>query len=203
MRIASALAVFAAASSALADESPPSLELSLKAGGHFPQVVSRLGTSFDGVLKVGYAPLPNKQVQFFADLGYSQPAHLTESNDPRLQDSGADFSSRLLVQDLRVALGANYFFASPSENLLPYAGASLRTHFLRAVVVGEGGAQFGQSQETVTRFGGALFGGAGYRLGPGLLLGEVNLAFVPVLEKVTGRANVGALAVLLGYGLLL
>ena len=44
-----------------------------------------------------------------------------------------------------------------------------------------------------------------YQLLPfwGTLLGELGLNHAPVYEKVTGPANVGALSVLLGYGVLL
>ncbi|MHB8873522.1 MAG: hypothetical protein ACYC8T_07535 [Myxococcaceae bacterium] len=154
-------------------------------------------------MKVGYAPFEGHRLQIFADLGYSQPAHTTEATDPRLQASGADYSSTLTVADLHTTLGASYFFAAPSESLLPYAGLGLRAHFLRADVVGQGGTDFGVNHETATRFGGTVFAGAGFKLGPGLLLGELNFAYVPVMEKVTGQSNVGALGVLLGYGVLL
>jgi hypothetical protein len=40
-------------------------------------------------------------------------------------------------------------------------------------------------------------------VGPGLLLGELNLNYPPINQKVTGASNVGALSILLGYGLLL
>jgi len=182
---------------------PPSLELSLKAGGHFPQLVSKLGTSFDGALKVGYAPFAGRQLQLFLDLGYSQPAHTTTATDPRLQTSGADYSSTLTVADLHTTLGLSYFFTDPSGHFLPYAGLGFRAHFLRADVVGLGGADFGKNTETATRFGGTVFAGAGFKLGPGMLLGELNFAYVPVWEKVTGPSNVGSLGVLLGYGVLL
>jgi hypothetical protein len=57
--------------------------------------------------------------------------------------------------------------------------------------------------ETDTRVGGVIFGGAGLHLGPGLLLGEFSVSHAPVGQRLTGVANLGAISVLLGYGVLL
>jgi hypothetical protein len=184
--------------------SAPSLELSLKAGGRFPQVVSGLGTALDGVLKVGYAPLSSRQLQFFADVGYAAPSQTLEAQDPRLGEAGSPYTSTLVLRDLATTFGVSWFILPPSSNLLPYAGGGLRAHFLSAEV--EGGAQgaaFGPARETDTRFGAILFGGAGYRIGPGMVLGELAFDYTPIAHFVTGPSNVGALSVRLGYGILL
>jgi len=62
----------------------PTTELSLKAGGHFPQITSKLGSSFDGTLKVGYAPWAAGAMQVFAELGYSQPQYTLQGTDGAL-----------------------------------------------------------------------------------------------------------------------
>lgn len=179
----------------------PSLEISLKGGGHFPQLMNKLGTSFDGVLKLGYAPFEERRVQFFLDLGYSRPQMTLTGTDPRL--AAGDYQSTLLMQDLSTTVGAAYFFTPPSSTWVPYAGAGLRVHFLKAEVTGASASAFGLNTETDTRFGGVLFGGAGFHLGPGLLLGELAVGYAPIGQRVTGVSNVGALSVLLGYGVLL
>lgn len=199
---------WAQASEARADASESSsdaigLEISLKAGGHFPQLMSPLGTTFDGVLKLGYSPLENKQIQFFTELGYSQPSYTFSGSDPRLGDGGEDFTSTLTLRDLNTSLGAAYFFLPLDSVLVPYAGAGVRAHFLRFEVEAAGGSDFGRHEETATRFGGMVFGGAGFHLGPGLLLGEVRVGYAPVEEVVSGVTNIGHLSVMLGYGLLL
>lgn len=188
---------------ARADAPAPSLELSLKAGGHFPQLTNALGTSFDVIFKVGYAPFGTRQLQLFADVGYSQPSHVLSADDPRLGADGAAYTSTLTVQDLATTFGAAWFFLPPSESLAPYAGAGLRIHFLKATVDGAAGEAFGHYQETDTRVGGVAFGGVGYRLGPGRILGELAFGYAPVDQRVTGTTNIGALSVLLGYGLML
>lgn len=181
----------------------PSLEIALKGGAHLPQVINKLGTSFDATLMIGYAPFESRQLQFFVDVGYSQPSQTVKGTDPRLGDAGADYTSTLTMRDLAMSLGLSYFFRSPARTLVPYAGAGVRAHFLKAEVSGAGGAEFGQNNETDTRFGGVVFAGLGIHLGPGLLLGEVSFNYAPIDQKVTGNTNVGALSLLLGYGLLL
>ncbi len=181
----------------------PSLEISLKAGGHFPQVLSKLGLSFDTSINVGFAPFSGHQLQFFIGLGYSQPGQTVAASDSRLGASGSDYTSTMVMRDLSTSLGTKYFFVPPSHFLVPYAGLGLRVHFLRADVQGTGGADFGKYRETDTRFGGLVFAGAGLHLGPGLLLAELTFDYSPIGQRVTGEANVGALAVVLGYGLLL
>ena len=150
----------------------------------------------------GYAPFEPRQLQFFVDLGYSQPGQTLSAKDPRLGADGGTYSSQLVVRDLATTVGAAWFFKKPSEQLLPYAGAGLRVHFLKAEVEGNAGPSFGQYQETDTRVGGVAFGGVGYHLGPGLLLGELAFGYAPVDQRVTGTTNIGALSVLVGYGVM-
>lgn len=183
--------------------SPHLLELSLKAGGHFPQLVSPLQTSFDGVLKVGYGFALDGQLQLFGELGYSQPQHTVSGSDPRLGSGGADYSSTVTVQDLSTTLGLTYFLTPTASHWLPYLGAGLSAHFLKDPVEGTSDSAFGLNSETSTHFGGVAFAGLGLRLGPGLLLGELRFGFTPISELVTGPSNAGALSVLLGYGLML
>jgi hypothetical protein len=75
--------------------------------------------------------------------------------------------------------------------MLPLKGLQLR--FLRSDVSGSGGSAFGDTSETSTQIGGALFGGVGLHARPGLVLGELRFGFAPVSQTVTGSANVGAL----------
>lgn len=180
------------------------LEISLKAGGHFPQITNDLSTNFDAILKVGLGVAAERRLQVFAELGYTQPTHEVSIMDPRLGATGATFESEMIVRDLSTALGLSYFFKDMSSLWLPYAGAALQFHFLKSEVDGSSTMlPFGHYEETSTQVGGFLFGGIGFHLGPGMILGELRFRYAPVDQKVTGDANVGALSVLLGYGLML
>jgi hypothetical protein len=179
------------------------LEVSLKAGGAFPQLMNPLSTTFEGVLKVGFSPLANKQLQLLAEAGYSQPSYSFASSDSRLGEASRDFHSTLTVRDLGTLFGAQYFFRPLDQVLIPYAGAGLQVHFLAMDVEADGGGDFGAHRETSTRAGGAAFGGAAFKLGPGLLLGELRAGYAPVKEVVSGVSNIGRVSVMLGYGILL
>lgn len=194
--------------SARADEGvlraqPGLIELSLKAGGHFPQISNRLQTSFDAALKFGYGVALERRLQAFVELGYSQPSYKVNDTDARLGTSGEDYVSTIKVRDLGLTLGGAYFIPVPVPLLLPYAGAGLQLHFVRSVVQGGAGAMsFGRTDETVTKVGGLLFAGTGFKVGPGLLLGELRFGYAPISQKVTGPSNIGHLSVLLGYGMM-
>jgi hypothetical protein len=196
-----------AATSAPAEGAPngfPALEISLKAGGHFPQVTNKLGTSFDGILKVGYGVALDHRLQLFIEGGYTQPTHETSATDPRLAAAGADYKTTLTVKTLSTNLGLAYWIPAGSSFVNPYAGAAFHVAFVKSVVEGSGGGQsFGENDETSTQYGGLAFGGVGLRLGPGLLLGELRFTYAGISEKVTGSANIGALSALIGYGLML
>lgn len=211
-----ATAVLAAPRAARADETVatttattapaavPTVELSLKAGGHFPQLTNHLGTNFDAILKAGFGVALEKRLQLFIDFGYTQPTHGTTANDARLGSAGAGYQSDLTVRELSTMVGGQFFFSPMTSFLLPYAGLGLQLHFVKSIVTGSGGGMsFGENDETSTQVGGAAFGGLGLHLGPGMLLGELRFAYAPIGQKVTGQANIGALSVLLGYGLLL
>lgn len=183
--------------------SAPNVEISVKAGGHFPQLTNDLGVSFDALLKVGVMVAAEGKLQVFGEIGYSQPTHEVKSSDPRLSAAGAEYKSKMTVRDLTTNVGLNYFFESPASHLLPYAGAALSLHFLSSEVQGDSASvAFGDHDETSTQVGGLAFGGLGFRLGPGLVLGELRFGFAPVDQKVTGSSNVGSLSVLFGYGLM-
>lgn len=184
-------------------ESPaPAFEVSLKAGVHLPQIANPLTTSFDGVLKVGYGlPFLERRLQVFLDLAYTQPQVTVTGADARVP--GGTFTSTTILRDLATSLGLCFFILEPARALVPYVSAGVRVHFLRAETSGSAGtAPFGAWSETDTRFGAVFAGGAGYRLGPGRVLGELAFNIVPVDQRLTGLSNASSMSLLLGYGLL-
>lgn len=187
---------------ASSEATAPRFEVSLKAGGHFPQLANDLKTNFDAILKFGVGVALERRLQIFFEMGYTQPTHDAGTDDPRLGTAGAAYSTTMTVRDLSLTLGAQYFIRPPSSHWLPYAGLGLQARMLRSEVVGtSGGASFGQNNETSTQLGGTVYGGVALHLGPGLAYGELRFGFAPVAQKVTGEANVGAMSALLGYGL--
>lgn len=198
---APAPAVAAPAPEPTAEPPPPSVEVSLKGGVHLPQISNPLETSFDALLKVGWAlPFVERRFQLFVDLAYTQPQVSVTGSDGRVP--GGSFTSTTLLRDFAVSAGLCFFILSPSKPLVPYVSAGARVHFLRAETNGSaGGARFGEYVETDTRVGGVFAAGAGYRVGPGRILGELVFNYLPVDQRLTGASNASSLSVLLGYGL--
>ena len=88
----------------------------------------------------------------------------------------------------------------PFARLVPYAAAGLDLHFVQSDIEGDaGGEPLGNNDEVSTKVGFALRAGAGYRLGPGLITGELSFAWAPLDHRITGDEHLGRLAILVGY----
>jgi len=155
------------------------------------------------VLKLGYGlPVIDRRLQLFVDLAYTQPAVTVTGSDARVP--GGTFTSTTILRDLATSIGACFFVLDTSKLVVPYVSAGVRVHFLKAESSGTaGGTALGAYQETDTRVGGVFAAGAGLKLGPGRLMGEVVFSGLPVELRLTGVSNASSLSVMLGYGLFL
>lgn len=177
------------------------LDLALLAGGRFPQVMNALQLGFEGDLRVGARPSARLPLAILVELGYARTPKTLSSEDPRLGAAGEPYASDLVLHDLRPGLGVEWRLALRSARLLPYVGATARLHLFRTDVEGAASGEFGAYSETATAAGGSVFGGLRVALGPGALLSELALSYVPVAQRTTGDSNAGALALRLGYAL--
>lgn len=183
-----------------ADEGPSSAILAYgKVGGLIP--VGKLGPHVSFRLGAGYLlPVLKSRLAAVVDVGYSQTTAEGTVDDPRLGESGASFSYTMKQRDLNLFVGPQYFILDPFRRLVPYAAVGLDLHFLRSVVEGEGNAaELGGNDETSTKAGFAVRGGVGYRLGPGIITGELTFAWAPIDHTITGDSHLGRLAILVGY----
>ncbi len=189
-----------AARPALAKDRPRSAILAYgKIGTLVP--VSKLGAHVSMRIGGGYLlPVLKQRLAAVIDLGYSQSVATETIDDPRLGEAGGSYSHRLIQRDLNLFIGPQGFFRDPFGKLVPYAAVGLDLHFLRSAVDGSGDSQLlGDNQETSTKVGFALRGGVGYRLGPGIITGELTFSWAPITHDVTGEAHLGRFALLVGY----
>lgn len=192
--------VLVAACAARAQETPspsasPRAWAALTVGALVPGLFNRLGPAASPEL-TGGALLLDGRLGLGASVAFAQSSHTRTLADPRLP--GGSGTLAIDLQDVRLGAGAQWHFA-PGERLNPYAGARLRVH-LAGVRSESAGA--GAFSERWTGLGAAAYGGALYRLGPGALVGELELDAVPVAQRLLGDTNVSALTVKVGYGLL-
>lgn len=170
-----------------------------KVGGLIP--VGKLDPHVSVRLGAGYLlPVLKRRLAAVIDLGYSQTTTSDTIDDPRLGESGASYSYTMTQRDLNLFIGPQVFILDPFRRLVPYAALGLDLHFLRSVMEGEGnGGDLGGNDETSTKVGFALRGGVGYRLGPGIITGELTFSWAPITHDITGDSHLGRLAILVGY----
>lgn len=197
------LASIALSSSAQAQDrqSTQAILASGKIGGLFP--VSQLGPHVDIHLGTGYLmPVWGGRLAAIIDLGYSRTSTDKILSDVRLGQEPADtnYEYTLRQHDLELFLGPQYYILDPWRKLVPYVAIGLDLHFLKSVIEGSGGGNnFGENNETSTQAGFAFRGGAGYRLGPGLITAELSVGWAPIDHQITGDSHLSRIALLVGY----
>lgn len=189
----------AAATAAQAEPpAPPNLTVGLKAGGIFPQVLGRLTSSYSFGLEVGWLlPFLNHQLALSVEAAYSAPPRTVTATDPRL--AGGSYQVTVTERTLGVYLGPKYYFLPLRGGFIPWVSVGVRVQFIDSQVVGGTDQAFGQHDETGTHaaFGGQV--GIGYHLGPGFIALEVQFISSPINHLVTGKVDVGDLAVRAAY----
>jgi len=171
----------------------------LKAGGFLAKPFSDLGPALTPELEIGYFVMERK-LAVFIDVGYLQPKASGTVVDNRVPDGS--YKWNLTQRDLTTSLGAIFRFTAVTP-VIPYAGAALRMHLLESVIKGTAGTgtptPLGESRETRTKVGGVLLGGVELSAGPGYLLGELEIGYAGLDNRVTGVANMGGTALRIGY----
>lgn len=170
----------------------------LTVGAIVPQAFNRLGFAASPELSGG-AYLLDGRLGLGGTLSYAQPSHTRTLADPRVP--AGSYSFTLTTRDLRIGVGAQWHFKAASEKLSPYAGARVKLHLVGSTTDGTAGSAFGEHSEQSTTIGGAPYGGLLYRVGPGALVGELEVDLAPINQRVTGDANISALAFKVGYGM--
>ncbi len=124
------------------------------------------------------------------ELGYMAPS---ESGSASATTVGGNFDYEL---DQRiVVLTLNGTATYPVGELVPYAGVGYGFYFLKASTTAFGTT----TDESQTRAGLHLRGGAGYPLGPGELFGELSYYYTQLRFTATGAASGGGALLGLGY----
>lgn len=177
---------------------PPVLVAALKGGGVFPQVLNRLSTTYSFGVELGWLlPILNRQLSLSAELAYSAPAHDQTVSDARVP--GGSYSYTVVEKTLGLYIGPKYYLFPVSGRLTPWLSVGVRVQFIDSQMVGAADQPFGQHDETGTHvaFGGQV--GIGYRVGPGFILLELQMISAPLDHLITGKVDIGDLAIRVGY----
>jgi len=177
-----------------------------KVGGGIGKPWSDFGGTPVFELELGYALPPlHRAIQLFFSGQYTQPgmSGTSGTKDPRLPGNGL-VGYDVLQQELTLSFGGLYRFDVGSKQVMPYGGIGGRMYMLNTKVKGSAGDQaYGRNQETQTRVGLLLLGGAELYVGPGALLGELSFGWASVNSFVLRNTNLGAWNLAVGYRLML
>jgi hypothetical protein len=177
-----------------------------KVGGGPGKPWSDFGATPVFELELGYALPPlHRAIQLFFTGQYTQPGMSSTSGtkDPRLPGNGL-VSYDVLQQELTLSFGGLYRFDVGSKQVMPYGGVGARMYLLDTKVKGSvSGQAYGRNEETQTRVGLLLLGGAELYVGPGALLAELSFGWASVNSFVLRNTNLGALNLAVGYRLML
>jgi hypothetical protein len=103
------------------------------------------------------------------------------------------------MHDVGFTLGVQLLWPV-SHGLVPYGGVGARMHLTHSVMEANAGStDLLTNTEDSTRFGFLARVGLGWRLGPGMLVGELHGEWAPIDHRLTDDANTANLAIQLGY----
>jgi opacity protein-like surface antigen len=167
-----------------------------KVGGIAP--FSKLSLYVSSSIEVGYAFGSKRSMMAYLEASYTVPTASGTNEDNRVPDGKWkwDLWEKQLVLQPTFA----YRFTFLSEKITPYAGIGPRIYLIESVTEGSaGGKPFGTTTEKSTKFGVGLPLGAEYQVGPGGVFGELQFQWAPLDHRITGKTNLGAATLFIGY----
>ena len=177
-----------------------SVAVGARVGAIAPQPFNELGSFAIGGVEAGFIlPALQRRLRVNAAFLYSQPPASGGGDDMRL--SGGSYDWDLDQQMIILELSGVYHLVAPGSGMVPFVRAGGRVYMLDTGLGGASGeaAAFGTHQEAFTEVGFVLGGGVDLAVGPGTLVGEVDLGFSDMNEQLTGDANTGAFELTAGY----
>lgn len=182
------------------DRRAPSASIGARLGVIAPQPFNELGSFPLAGLEAGYlAPVMGRRLQIGAAISYSRPPASGGGMDSRL--SGGEYAWELQQELLVLELAGTYRLRPPDSGVVPYGRLGARLYFLDTRLDGMSGsdAAFGEHQEGSSEPGIVVGGGVEASVGPGTILGQLDVGFSDLNEQLTGNSNTGALEVTAGY----
>lgn len=165
-----------------------------------PQPFSDLGSFALFGVEGGYIiPALERRIQVGGAFYYTRPPASGGGTDDRL--AGGTYEWDLKQQMFIVEVSGSFRFLPPGGTITPFGRLGARVYGLRTSLDGESGtdADFGKHREGSTELGMVVGGGVDWVLGPGALVGQLDVGFSDLDEQLTGNTNTGALELSVGY----
>ena len=158
---------------------------------------SDLGAMVVGGLELDFAlPVLERKLVLALSATITRPSAAGSGTDTRV---GGEYEWDLAVTELKLGLDLVYRFFPQDRALVPYLGVGPILHFMKSTETTT--LAPGDNTEQGTAVGFEVVGGADYRLGPGLLLGEVRYVWSKLDHLWTGETNAGNVVIAVGYRL--
>ena len=98
---------------------------------------------------------------------------------------------------MKFGLGGSFRIFTDEKKIVPWVGAAAVMQTLKTTQTND--LAPGENTSEDTKFGGELFAGADYRLGPGYAVGEARLILTDLNDLITGDSNAGNINLSVGY----
>jgi hypothetical protein len=158
---------------------------------------SALGPFVIGGLELDFAlPVLDKRLVVALDASLTRPGKSGSGTDARV---GGAYDYDLKVTELKLGLDLVFRFFGADRPLVPYLGVGPIVHLLKSTETST--LAPGENSAQGTKYGVEVVGGVDYRLGPGLLLGEVRYVYSALDHLWTGSSNAGSVSLSVGYRL--
>jgi len=156
---------------------------------------SKLGATVVGGLELDLAlPVLERRLVLALDASITHPTHSGTGTDARV---GGAYSYDVGVTEFKVGLDLVFRFLTADRPIVPYLGVGPILHMLRTTETTD--LAPGDNTEQNTKVGVEVVGGVDFRLGPGMLLGEVRWVYSTLDHLWTGETNAGNVTVGVGY----
>lgn len=194
-----AVAAPARAEEARREKPPVGVEAAAKLGVILPQLFTPLGANLAVGVEIGYQlPFAGRRFRVLLTVDYSQPP---ADGKARSDAVGGEYTWTLSQRELAIGLVGGARFPQGGA-LTPWIALGPRLYLLETRANGaSAGEPFGEYVETSTELGAVVAGGVDYRVGPGALVGELEVGFSDLDHLTTGEASTGAFGVRAGYRL--
>jgi hypothetical protein len=177
-------------------DKPGPLVLGAEIGVIFPQPFTELGSHVAFGIELGYKlPFIEEKLEIFTALAFSPPPNNFTDTRPE-----GNYDAELDQQELFWSLGPRFRFLDVSSDFNISLALGPRLYFLRTYSNGSrDGKAFAEFNEQSTEIGFFATLGGEFRLGPGALFLDLEIATSDLDHTITGDANTGSILASLGY----
>ncbi len=134
------------------------------------------------------------------DVSYTSPSASGSRQDDRLAYDDATGKYDWEIDQRELVFQPTFLYRFTGGRLVPFVGLGARIYLLQTLSRGTAnGEKILQTEEQSMKFGAGLPFGAEYGLGPGAVMAEGLVEWAPLNHRITGKSNLLAASLQIGY----